>query len=327
MCYTKENYNGGLNVDLLSDILSKLQLKGTLYFRTSFTSPWSVGVPQFENVARFHFALKGRCLIRIEADKPPVFLEQGDLVIITRGAAHTLYCDPKTENPAMMVDEVVQKSGFTGVGALVYGEFGTDHETQLVCGHFAFDPGAHHPLIDALPSHILIKNYGEASGTWLEHTLKVIGAEVGHEHLGSNLIALKLSEIIFAQALRAYLAAEGANTPVLAGFAEPHIARTLTAIHKSPGDAWPLERLSKIAGLSRTAFSNRFLQCTTMTPLEYLTNWRMQIARKQLTTTNEPIVKIAELVGYHPEAAFSRVLKKYHSLAPGTYRSKARSNL
>lgn len=313
-------------MDPLSDILSKLRLAGTLYFRTSFTSPWSVGVPEFENVARFHFALKGRCLIRIEPEEPPIFLEQGDLVIITRGAAHTLYCDPKTENLAIMVDQVVEESGFTGVGALVYGELGTDHETQLVCGHFAFDKDAHHPLIEALPSHIHIKNYGEASGVWLENTLKLIGAEAGNEHLGSNLIALKMSEIIFTQALRYFLEEEGHNTPVLAGFADPCIARTLAEIHKAPGASWSLKRLSEIAGLSRTAFTDRFSKRIAMTPLGYITNWRMQIARQQLATTNDSIIEIAENAGYHSEAAFSRVFKKHHSNAPATYRRIAQSS-
>lgn len=307
-------------MDLLSDILSKLRLKGTLYFRTSFTSPWSVGVPKFESVARFHFALKGRCLVRIEPDEPPVFLEQGDLVIITRGAAHTLFCDPKNESPTTMVDQVVEKSGFTGVGALVYGDFGTNHETQLVCGHFAFGKEVHHPLLDALPSHIHIKSYGEASGVWLENTLKLIGAEIGQEHLGSNLIALKMSEIIFAQALRTYLMDEGRNTPVLAGFADPHIAEVLTAIHKAPGDNWTLERLSEIAGMSRTSFTNRFSRCVTMTPLGYVTHWRMQIARQQLATSHDAIIEVAENAGYSSEAAFSRVFKKHCLHAPATYR-------
>lgn len=313
-------------MDLLSDILSHLQLTGTLYFRTSFTSPWSVRVPQFQNVARFHYALKGCCLIRIEPDKPPVFLDQGDLIIITRGAAHTLYCDPETEMPATLVDKVVEESGFTGVGALVYGQYGADHETQLVCGHFAFGEGAHHPLIDALPSHIHIRSYGDASGVWLENTLKIIGAEVGQEHLGSNLIALKLSEIIFAQALRSFLESEGHDTPVLAGFTDPRISRALAAIHKAPGDAWTLQRLAEIAGMSRTVFANRFSQCTTMTPLGYITQWRMQIARQQLATSSEPIIEIAERAGYQSEAAFGRVFKKHHSKAPASYRRMAKSH-
>ncbi|MEM9277279.1 MAG: AraC family transcriptional regulator [Pseudomonadota bacterium] len=312
-------------MDLLSDILSRLQLKGTLYFRTSFTSPWSVRVPSFEKVARFHFAHKGRCLIRIEPDKPPVLMEQGDLVIITRGAAHTLYCDPATENSAATLDQVIEESGFNGTGALVYGKLGTNHETQLVCGHFAFDKDAKNLLIEALPSHIHIKNYGESAGIWMENTLKVIGNEAGRHKQGGDLIALKLSEIVFAQALRAYLDNLETEVPVLSGFADTSIARAITAIHQNPGNSWTLEKLADIAGMSRTAFTSRFSKCMTVTPLTYLTHWRMEIARQQLATTDEPIIRIAETAGYQSEAAFSRIFKKHVGIAPATYRRKTKS--
>ena len=170
-----------------------------------------------------------------------------------------------------------------------------------------------------MSSHIHIKNYGDASGVWLESTLKVIGAEVGQEHLGSNLIAQKMCEI-FAQTLRSHLETKGYTTPVLSEFADPNIVRTLKAIHKTPADSWTLERLAEIAGMSRTSFTNRFSRCIAMTPLEYITHWRMQIARQQLAGSSDPIIEIAEKVGYRSEAAFSRVFKKLHSNAPATYR-------
>ena len=314
-------------MDLLSDILSGLQLSGTLYFRTSFTSPWSVLVPQFSNVARFHYAHKGRCLVRIDANNSPVFLEQGDLLIIMRGVSHTLYCDPTTEHLAVQLERVVEESGFDGTGALVYGEAGTHHETQLVCGHFTFGDEANHLLIDALPAYIHIENYGSDSGSFLENTLKVIGNEAGHGMPGGDLIALKLSEIIFAQALRVWLESQGADRPVLAGFVDPHIARALTAIHKEPGHSWTLEALAKIAGMSRTGFATRFNECMTVTPMGYITMWRMQIARKRLARSSEPIISIAERTGYHSEAAFSRAFKKHHALAPATWRREMQSRI
>lgn len=307
-------------MDILSDILSHMRLSGTLYFRTSFTAPWSIKVPSHENVARFHFAHKGRCFVRIAADKPPVQLVQGDLLIITRGVSHTLYCDPKTENHAVVLDDVVKQSGFTGSGTLVYGELGTHHETQLVCGHFAFDRDAQHLLIDALPAHIHIKNYGEAAGAWMESTLKLIGNEAGRDTVGSDLIALKLSEIVFTQALRTYLLQDGQNLPVLAAFADSKLARVLTEIHKDPGHAWVLEEMANIAGMSRTAFTMRFSKYMTSTPMEYVTHWRMQIARQQLAHSSEPIIEIAEKVGYGSETAFSRVFKKYYMKTPASYR-------
>jgi AraC-like DNA-binding protein len=310
-------------MDLLSDILSRLQLSGTLYFRTSFTSPWSVLVPSFQNVARFHFAHKGRCLVRVGQAKDPVMLEQGDLIIIPRGATHTLFCDLTTENQAVMLDKVIEDSGYSGSGTLIYGELGTDHETQLVCGHFSFAKNAGHVLIDALPSHIHIRNYGEAAGQWMENTLRVIGSEAGRGGMGGDLIALKMSEIIFAQALRVYLNDEGADMPVLSGFADPNLSRVLTAVHKDPSYPWTLDNLAKVSGLSRTSFATRFVKRMTLTPMGYITSWRMQIASQQLTNTDDPIIKVAEDAGYKSEAAFSRVFKKYHSEAPATFRRLA----
>lgn len=312
-------------MDLLSDILSRIQLSGTLYFRTSFTAPWGVKVPSYKNVARFHFAHKGRCFVKIDNVQSPSLLEQGDLIIIPKGASHKLYSDPSTENQAAELEDVLEQSGFNGTGTLVYGEPGTDHETQLVCGHFAFSDDAQNIVMDALPSHIHIKNYGEDAGIWMENTLKVIGNEAGKQQLGGDMIAMKMSEIIFAQALRAYLESEGSSMPVLAGFADKNISKALTAIHKQPGFAWTLEGLAEIAVMSRTAFASRFSQCMTTTPLSYITYWRMQIARDLLANTNEPIINIAEKAGYQSEAAFGRVFKKHISKAPAIYRREVRS--
>lgn len=309
-------------MDLLSDILFHMRLTGTLYFRTSFTSPWGVRVPNFGNVARFHFAHKGACLVRIEGQPDLIPLAQGDLIIITRGAAHTLFCDPANEHDALTLDDVVDRSGFTGSGTLVYGEAGTNQETQLVCGHFALDSEARHPLIDALPPSLHVANYGELAGRWMEHTLRVIGAEAAQPGMGNDLIALKLSEIIFAQALRAYLAKEGAERPVFAGFADARIARALKAVHDRPADPWTIEDLAGIAGMSRAAFASRFADRMGTTPLAYITQWRMQIARKLLHETSEPVIAVAEKAGYQSEAAFGRAFKKWFGSGPATYRRR-----
>ncbi len=307
-------------MDALSDILSRMRLKGALYFRTSFTPPWGVQVPAFENVARYHFAYKGRCLVRIANESMPVAMEQGDLIIIPHGAKHTLFCDPDTETDALPLDQMIEKSGFTGSGTLVYGAHGTQHETHLICGHFAFDGYVSHPLIETLPSYILIRNYGESSGNWMENTLRIIGAEAGREGIGNDLIALKLSEIIFAQALRSYLATVGANRSVMSAFANPQIGRVLSAIHEKPSFAWNLEDLSGIAGMSRTSFVNTFSQLMAMTPFNYITQWRMQIAQQMLAETSAPIIEVAESTGYQSEASFGRMFKKAVGFAPATYR-------
>ena len=305
-------------MDLLSDILRLMKLSGTLYFRTAFSAPWGVAVPAFENVARFHYVHRGRCFAQVANEEEAVLLEQGDLIIISHGSSHTL-SDPK-EVGVKTVDQVVEESGFTGQGALVFGEPGIGHETQLICGHFAFDPAAGHILIDALPRYIQIKDYGQISPGWLEGTLKIIGAEVGRNQLGGDLIALKLSEIIFTQAIRHYLAHEGKNREGLAGFADQQVRQALEAIHREPAKTWTVESLARVAGMSRTAFSTKFSHLVTLTPLNYLTSWRMQLARQLLVETDASIIDVAMRSGYQSEASLGRVFKRYFNLPPAGYR-------
>lgn len=305
-------------MDLLSNILELLKLRGTLYFRTSFNPPWGVLVPAFENVSRFHFVHRGRFWLTVAGVKEPLLLEQGDLVIITHGAEHALRDEP--DRPLKTVDQVVSDAGFTGEGALVMGEQGSGYETQLVCGHFAFDRDATHPLVEQLPPYLHIKDFGESSTLWLESTLKLIGAEAGRGNLGSDLIALKLTEIIFTQAIRAYLNGDGQRQLVFKGVVDAHIGRSLTAMHRNPSEAWTLETMARNAGLSRTAFANRFHELMGMTPIQYLTSWRMQIARRSLVESDASIYEVAEQSGYQSEAAFGRVFKRHFDVAPATYR-------
>lgn len=86
------------------------------------------------------------------------------------------------------------------------------------------------------------------------------------------------------------------------------------------GEPWNLESLSSIAGMSRTSYVTLFNKLMNSTPLGYITQWRMQIARQQLVESNQAIIKIAESTGYQSEAAFSRVFKKHFKVTPAVYR-------
>ena len=308
-------------MDLLSDILGLLDLKGTLYFRTAFSPPWGLRVPAYENVARFHLVHRGRCWVAV-AGGAPLLLEQGDLVIVPHGATHVLSDPP--DAPVKAVDQVVAEAGYGGEGTLVYGAPGDGHKTQLVCGHFTFDRDATHPLIEALPPRLHVRNAGDGTHHWLESTLRLIGAEAGRSQLGGDLIALKLSEIIFAQAIRAYLDADGQQQRVFRGLADPQISRALTALHRAPSTAWSLDGMAREAGLSRTAFAKRFHDLMGMTPMQYLTVWRMQLGRRLLIASDTPILEVAEQSGYRSEAAFGRVFKRHFAVGPASYRRQRR---
>ena len=168
---------------------------------------------------------------------------------------------------------------------------------------------------------IHIRDYGAQAGQWMEATLRMIGAETSGAAMGADLIALKLSEAIFAQAIRAFLSSPEAEDVGLSGFCDPQLARALGAIHAKPAHNWTLELLASEAGMSRTGFAVRFSEKVGMPPLRYLTYWRMQLACKALRESNRPLVEIAEQVGYGSESGFSRVFRKEKGMPPARFRA------
>lgn len=310
-------------LDLLSDILTRLSLKGTLYFRSSFSEPWGVRVPAYRNVARFHYAHRGDCLVHLPSTGDTLMLAQGDLVIIPHGAPHVLHCPVTVPPDAMELDQVLERSGFNGDGVLVWGGDGGKRDIQLICGHFALAPGVRHMIYDRLPAMLHIPNYGEAAGAWLDATLRVIGAEAGGARLGGDLIALKMSEAIFAQAIRAYIERDEGDAHSLSGFADLRLARALQAFHRNPEQSWSIDALAQLAGMSRTAFAVAFAGKLGVTPLHYMTSWRMQIARQALVERRASVADAAALAGYASESAFSRVFKKETGFSPAACRSES----
>jgi AraC family transcriptional activator of mtrCDE len=305
-------------MDVLSDILSRMKMQGTLYFRTQFSSPWAVRVPAFSNVARFHIAARGRCWIRVDGQPDPVLLEQGDLVVIPHGASHVL-SDP-AEKDAVELEDVIERSGFDGTGALVYGTSGGLHSTELICGHLAFAENISHPLITELPACVHLRDQSESVRLWLRHTLDVIGHEVREGALGADLVAIRLSEAICAQAIRSYLLQADQTKGIAAAMADRKIAASMTAMHSDPARGWTLDELASVAGQSRTGFAVRFKQLTGTSPMHYLTRWRMQIAHDLLSETGRGLADIAQAVGYGSESAFSRAFKVWTGRSPSDVR-------
>ena len=84
---------------------------------------------------------------------------------------------------------------------------------------------------------------------------------------------------------------------------------------------WTLEGLAAQAGTSRSVLAERFAQFVGQPPMQYLTQWRMQLATRLLAEPGaRKVAAVAEAVGYESEAAFSRAFKKCVGIAPATWR-------
>ena len=121
-------------------------------------------------------------------------------------------------------------------------------------------------------------------------------------------------------AVRASRAAGRRATGWLRALVDPQISRALTAIHQTPERTWTVESLAEHVGMSRSGFAARFMQLVEEPPLTYLTRWRMTKASRLLRGGRASIGEISSQVGYEAEAAFSKAFKRWHGVAPGTYR-------
>src|SRR5262245_34468424 len=94
-------------------------------------------------------------------------------------------------------------------------------------------------------------------------------------------------------------------------------------LHARPYHAWTLEQLASEAATSRSALADRFAHLVGFPPIQYLTQWRMQLAAKRLTDPSAKVAAVAHEVGYESEAAFSRAFKKFVGRSPSRWRTRS----
>lgn len=262
---------------------------------------------------------RGTCYATVKGSKEKLRLEKGDLILVTHGSEHNLFCD-SSEPPFLQVDEVVRQSGFNGEGALVWGGEKSGDTTALVCGHFSFETGRGKYLLDALPPFIHIPNTETMNYGWLESALKFIAYEAFEREYGSDAIINRMAEVIFIQTVRTFAKSQEDSKGFFAALSDPQISQVLQAVHKHPGDSWTVDSLARVAGMSRTVLSERMKEVLGISPIAYLTQWRMELAHEALIHQTDGIPEISEAVGYQSLSAFSRTFKKHYGRGPGEVR-------
>ncbi len=297
-------------MDVLSDILKKIKLSSAIYFESDFSSPWGMTIPK-GRFAQFHIVTKGQCLMKTEDRK--IQLLEGDIIVFPFGTSHSL----------ADFESGVYKNGQEVVAGIMDGKpvfVGDRISTRLVCGHFQFDRNMEHPFIQELPAVIHISGIEKNEFAWLESITDLIIQEAGNDNPGKDTIMNKLGEVLFVHVLRTYLQKNSKKKGFIAAMQDKRIGRVLKSIHRSPEKDWQLPTLAKVAGMSRTSFSNHFKRLTGETPFRYITQWRMLQAKELLLESNIPVGEIAERVGYQSEAAFNRVFKKNAKRTPLKFR-------
>ncbi len=172
--------------------------------------------------------------------------------------------------------------------------------------------GNENPLFYALPDFIDVDLQKHQS---INGVANLIAQEMGRERCGGRFALDRLSELLVVHLLRYTIEHEGAEAGLFAGLAHPKLSSVLVAMHDNPGKQWQVEDFSLLAGMSRSHFIAEFQTVVGQTPIAYLKQWRMVLARNSLLK-GERVNSVARKFGYRSADAFCRAFMQIYGMAP-----------
>ena len=304
-------------MDPLSDILTMFTVNRAFPVRFESSGPYAMRFGPYEHV-KFSAVLFGEVTLQVEGAEP-IRLEAGDCYFQTDGRPYRTF----NSTDAIDFDGTAYFTENRNIDGVV--KLGASPPDKVVIGgRFTFDDEGVTWLREALPSVIHIRaNAPEA--TFLRDTLSLLAREVGGGSPGESVVIGRLADILLIQAIRAYLSTSGPDTNNwLAGIADPKIGRALRSFHAEVARDWTVASLAAEAGMSRSSFADRFRAKVGMSPLEYLTKWRMSRVRRALLDTDHAFATIAERNGYQSRTSCSQSFKRVYGYAPGVLRGHGR---
>jgi AraC-like DNA-binding protein len=202
--------------------------------------------------------------------------------------------------------------------------------THLICGFLGCDVRPFNPVLAALPRLVRLRAPADPASDRLQSLIDHALLEARQPRPGGQCVLVRLSELMFVELVRRWLAepdAQGAAAPVhdnwLAGLRDPLVGRALMHLHRTPAAGWTLDALARAVGASRSRLAESFTRFVGQPPIQYLTQWRLQLAARMLADGSAKVAAVARDVGYESEAAFSRAFKRFVGVPPRQWRHQS----
>ena len=292
-------------MDVLSDVLGLLRLSARVFFHSSFCGSWSVNTAG-SGIATFHLVARGACWLHMPETGQSISLRGGDLIVFPRDAMHVI--SDKPELPDSLERGVVRGAENNGPS------------TSLICGYFEFGNLQINPVLDALPDAVHILGEDADNATWLNTLMRFLISDTEAATDGSAVVIDRLSDVLFVHVVRTFMKQSDPESGFLAALIDGRIGKALREIHSKPGFRWSVGSLADKSGMSRSSFAKRFQNLMEMTPMYYVTHWRMQRAWDELGAGSRSVATLAEKYGYASEVSFRKAFKKHIGKGPGAVR-------
>lgn len=194
--------------------------------------------------------------------------------------------------------------------------------TQIVCASVRYGTGPQNPLANALPGLIIVRL---SQAPTLKAATELLFEEAFTEQDGRQAMMDRLTEVFIIQLLRYVVDQDLVHTGMLAGLANPRLARAIMAIHADPGKHWTLEALAELSAMSRSKFAEQFRQLMGLTAGDYILQWRIAITQ-ELLKKGKPVNVIANSVGYENASALARAFRKKTGMSPRQWLQRSRAD-
>jgi AraC-like DNA-binding protein len=329
--------------DTLSDVLRTVRLRTAVFYYVSCDGNWvaeaptsrdiaTAVMPECEHVMEYHVLTSGECWAGLVGEQP-VKMKRGDIVLLAQGDAHVISSAPglrtapdvnsyfelgRTDRP-FRIHYDGSTAATVDFAARPMAPSAAASAATFVCGFIGCDLKPFNPLIATLPR--LLHLPAEGRSALSEQFATFAAAESAARRPGSEALLERLSETMFVDAIRRHAEHLPADTTGwLAGLRDRYVGRALALLHERPAAPWTIDDLSSQVGLSRSALHERFVSLIGQPPMQYLANWRMQLASRLLLEGRSTVATVAVDVGYDSEAAFARAFKRLVGMPPAAWR-------
>lgn len=310
-------------MDPLSDVLRAVRLNGAYFYLVEAAAPWSVSavaardlvprvMPEAEHLISYHVLTSGSCWGGVEGERQ-VLMQPGDVIVFPQGDPHFI-----SSAEGHRVDEGSFGTSPERYPGTVYLGPGSGRDTSFVCGFLGCDVRPYNPLLASLPRRM---HASGIAGGWLSQFPRQVVAESQMGRVGSETMLTRMAELMFVEVVRRHVEQlPPQQTGWLAGLRDPVVGAALSQLHERPAHAWTLPDLARAVASSRTVLAERFSHVVGVPPMQYLTQWRLQLAAEKLSRGSAKVAAIGVQVGYESEAAFSRAFKRATGQSPSAWR-------
>jgi len=297
-------------MDTLSNVLPFLKPDTFVSAGLSAGGEWAIQFPSHEGI-KFNAVRKGSCMLQVDGDDHIYHLKPGDCFLLTSGRPFVLGNDLSLRE---IPSDTIYDQAKNGIAVCNAGD-----EFFLVGARFHFEKEHNKLLFGQLPPVIYVPEELDQAAV-LRWGLERFTKEFHTQQPGRLTIMEHLAPVMLVQVLRIYLSTNNCRQPNwLSAFSSPQLSKVIEAIHTCPENKWTVATLGEIAGMSRSGFALKFKQVIGLSPLDYVTQWRMLIAGKHLQHGEMNINEIASYIGYESDSSFSAAFKKATGKSPRHY--------